>query len=174
MLAKNGVEAVAICFLHSYQDPADEIRMADILREVDAIEVHHACRTRLSRRSGEYERISTTALNAYIGPRTSKYVSNLETLLEHDGFGGRLLIMQSNGGLMSADTAKRVPVAMMESGPVGGVIAAARDQQPISATKTRSPSTWAAPPPRPAWCTAASRRSPKAITSAVTLTAIRP
>ncbi len=65
-------------------------------------------------------------LNAYIGPRTSKYISNLETLLENDGFGGRLLIMQSNGGLMSADTAKNVPVAMMESGPVGGVIAAAQ------------------------------------------------
>jgi N-methylhydantoinase A len=123
VLARNA-DAIAICFLHSYQDPADEIRMRDILRELDPskfITMSHE----IVRKSGEYERISTTTLNAYIGPRTSRYVSNLESLLAHDGFGGRLLIMQSNGGLMSANTAKRVPVAMMESGPVGGVIASA-------------------------------------------------
>jgi N-methylhydantoinase A len=124
VMARN-VDAIAICFLHSYQDPSDEIRMRDILRELDGskfITMSHE----IVRKSGEYERTSTTVLNAYIGPRTSKYVSNLETLLGRDGFGGRLLIMQSNGGLMSADSAKRVPVAMMESGPVGGVIAAAQ------------------------------------------------
>ena len=55
--------------------------MAEILREARRLEVHHARRTRLSRKSGEYERISTTVLNAYIGPRTSNYVSNLEDLL---------------------------------------------------------------------------------------------
>jgi N-methylhydantoinase A len=119
------VEAIAICFLHSYQDPADEKRMAEILHKLDGdkfITTSHE----ISRKSGEYERISTTVLNAYIGPRTSKYISNLQNLLGESGFAGRLLIMQSNGGLMSADTAKRVPVAMMESGPVGGVIAAAQ------------------------------------------------
>jgi N-methylhydantoinase A len=123
VLARN-VDAIAICFLHSYQDPSDEIRMRDILRAMDPtkfITMSHE----IVRKSGEYERTSTTVLNAYVGPRTSKYVSNLEGLLAKDGFGGRLLIMQSNGGLMSADSAKRVPVAMMESGPVGGVIAAA-------------------------------------------------
>lgn len=104
VLAKN-VDAVAICFLHSYQDPRDEIRMRDILRELDPskfVTISHE----IARKSGEYERISTTVLNAYVGPRTSKYVSNLEDLLGNDGFGGRLLIMQSNGGLMSADSAK--------------------------------------------------------------------
>jgi N-methylhydantoinase A len=124
LLARN-VDAIAICFLHSYQDPSDEIRMRDILRDIDGskfLTMSHE----IVRKSGEYERTSTTVLNAYIGPRTSKYVSNLESLLEQDGFVGRLLIMQSNGGLMSADSAKRVPVATMESGPVGGVIAAAQ------------------------------------------------
>jgi N-methylhydantoinase A len=119
------VDAIAICFLHSYQDPTDEARMAEIIRGMDGskfITTSHE----ISRKSGEYERISTAVLNAYIGPRTSKYISNLEGLLEDEGFEGRLLIMQSNGGLMSADSAKRVPVAMMESGPVGGVIAAAQ------------------------------------------------
>ena len=118
-------EAVAICFLHSYQDPADEARMGEILRNLDSskfVTMSHE----IVRKSGEYERTSTTVLNAYIGPKTSRYVSNLEQILQQDGFGGRLLIMQSNGGLMSADSAKRVPVAMMESGPVGGVIAAAQ------------------------------------------------
>jgi N-methylhydantoinase A len=73
----------------------------------------------------EYERTSTTVLNSYVGPRVSKYLSDLEGLLESFSFGGRLLIMQSNGGTMSPATAKRIPVAMMESGPVGGIIAAA-------------------------------------------------
>ena len=119
------VEAIAICFLHSYQNPADETRMAEILRALDDSKFITAS-YEIARKSGEYERTSTTVLNAYIGPKTSRYVSNLERLLEQDGFAGRLLIMQSNGGLMSADAAKRVPVAMMESGPVGGVIAAAQ------------------------------------------------
>ena len=124
LVLASDADAIAICFLHSYKDPTDEIRMGDILRELDGskfITMSHE----IVRRSGEYERISTTALNAYIGPRTSKYLSNLETFLGKDGFDGRLLIMQSNGGLMSVDSAKRVPVAMMESGPVGGVIASA-------------------------------------------------
>lgn len=118
-------DAIAVCFLHSYQDPTDEARMGDILRGLDSskfVSLSHE----IARKSGEYERTSTTVMNAYIGPRSRDYIGNLEQLLEKDGFDGRLLIMQSNGGLMSADTAKRVPVAMMESGPVGGVIAAAQ------------------------------------------------
>jgi N-methylhydantoinase A len=117
-------EAVAICFLHSYQNPADEIRMGELLRKASSklfITMSHD----IARRYGEYERMSTTVLNAYVGPRTSQYVSQLEQLLERDGFRGRLLIMQSNGGLMAAQQAKRLPVWMMESGPVGGVIASA-------------------------------------------------
>jgi len=121
----SGAEAVAICFLHSYQDPTDEARMGEIMRSTSG-STFVTSSHEIARRSGEYERTSTTVMNAYIGPRTSKYISNLEHLLQDDGFGGRLLIMQSNGGLMSAGAAKQVPVAMMESGPVGGVIAAAQ------------------------------------------------
>lgn len=124
-VVESKAESVAICFLHSYEDPTDESRMAELLRRLNRsmfVSVSHE----IARKSGEYERMSTTVLNAYIGPKTSKYISNLEQLLEIDGFRGRLLIMQSNGGLMSAATAKQVPVAMMESGPVGGVIAAAQ------------------------------------------------
>ena len=118
-------QAVAVCFLHSYENPDDEIRMGNLLNKFcksKFVTLSHE----ISRKYGEYERMSTTVLNAYIGPKTSSYLRELENLLSNDGFQGRLLIMQSNGGLMSANMAKRIPVAMMESGPVGGVIAAAQ------------------------------------------------
>jgi N-methylhydantoinase A len=73
----------------------------------------------------EYERLSTTVVNAYIGPKVGGYVRNLQTRLEGLGFEGDLAIMQSNGGVMRPEAAIRRPVMMMESGPVGGVIAAA-------------------------------------------------
>src|SRR5205814_2197211 len=68
----------------------------------------------------EYERTSTTVMNAYIGPETSAYVGSMDERLRADDFDGRFLIMQSNGGVMSPAKAKKLPVAMMESGPVGG------------------------------------------------------
>jgi N-methylhydantoinase A len=69
----------------------------------------------------EYERTSTTALNAYVGPIVVKYLNNLEKSLGEKGFKGKMLMMQSNGGAMSIETTKKMPVAMMESGPVSGV-----------------------------------------------------
>lgn len=124
-IGKSGAEAVAVCFLHSYENPADEERMAAMLAALPT-PVFVTASHEISRRYGEYERMSTTVLNAYVGPRTSRYIASLEDRLGAAGFRGKLLIMQSNGGLMSAETAKRVPVTMMESGPVGGVIAAAK------------------------------------------------
>jgi N-methylhydantoinase A len=124
-IARAGAEAVAVCFLHSYIDPSDEARMRQLLEErlgSAFITASHE----ITRRSGEYERMSTTVLNAYIGPRSRGYLSHIEDLLEDLAFTGQLLIMQSNGGLMSARTAQSTPVAMMESGPVGGVMAAAQ------------------------------------------------
>jgi N-methylhydantoinase A len=73
----------------------------------------------------EYERTSTTVLNAYVGPIVSRYLVSLEKRLSESGFHGTFRVMQSNGGVMSAETAKKMPVTMMESGPVAGVIAAA-------------------------------------------------
>jgi N-methylhydantoinase A len=78
------------------------------------------------REYGEYERTSTTVLNAYIGPRIRTYLDELERRLRGDGFTGELLIMQSNGGVMAPAVAMTLPVATLESGPVGGFIAAAR------------------------------------------------
>jgi N-methylhydantoinase A len=121
---ESGAEAVAVCFLHSYVDPVHEIEMGRVLRDALAgayVSLSHE----IVREYREYERTSTTVMNAYIGPKTSSYVGSMRERLEADAFAGRFLIMQSNGGVMSPDTARTLPVAMMESGPVGGVIAAA-------------------------------------------------
>lgn len=120
-----GVEAVAVCFLHSYADPEHEQLMGRVLRALVPA-AHVSLSNEIVREYREYERMSTTALNSYVGPRAAEYISQLERGLAERSFTGRFLIMQSNGGVMSPETAKRVPVAMMESGPVGGVIAAAQ------------------------------------------------
>src|SRR5207237_7001736 len=86
------------------------------------------------REYGEYERISTTVLNSYIGPTVSAYLEGLERMLHDQSFRGTLWVMQSNGGVMSSPLARRLPVAMLEAGPVGGFIAAAR-----TAAALRSP-----------------------------------
>jgi N-methylhydantoinase A len=119
-----GAEAVAVCFLHSYADPRHELEAGRILRSMlDGVYV--SLSHEIVREYREYERTSTTVMNAYIGPRTSEYVGRMQSRLTEDGFSGRFLIMQSSGGVMSPEQAKTLPVAMMESGPVGGVIAAA-------------------------------------------------
>jgi N-methylhydantoinase A len=119
-----GIEAVAVCLIHSWANPDHEVAAGEILRARSPA-AFSSLSHEILREYREYERISTTVLNAYVGPRVSRYLNDLETLLASLGFGGQLLIMQSNGGSMSPATAKRVPVATMESGPVGGIIAAA-------------------------------------------------
>ena len=117
----DGCEAAAVCFLHSWANPTHEQRMGEVLPGDVYVSLSHE----ILREYREYERTSTTVLNAYIGPRVSRYLQQLEDLLRSMGFDGQLHIMQSNGGIMSPATAKKIPVAMMESGPVGGIIAAA-------------------------------------------------
>ena len=123
-LPELGIEAVAVCLIHAWSNPAHEIEVGKLVREL-APAAHTSLSHEILREYREYERMSTTVLNAYVGPRVSKYLQDLENLLKGFGFGGQLLIMQSNGGSMSPATAKKIPVATMESGPVGGIIAAA-------------------------------------------------
>jgi N-methylhydantoinase A len=123
-VAKVDPEAVAVCFLHSYVNPDHETVMGEALQRVlptTYISLSHE----ILREYREYERTSTTVVNAYLGPKVTRYIVGLEKLLDSLGFRGSLLIMQSNGGVMSPGMAKRIPVAMMESGPVGGIIASA-------------------------------------------------
>lgn len=120
-----GVDAIAVCFLHSWANPRHEELMGEIIREY-LPDAYLSLSHQVLREYREYERTSTTVINSYIGPVVSRYLDGLEELLESMAFKGRLLIMQSNGGVMSPTTAKSLPVAMMESGPVGGIIAGAQ------------------------------------------------
>ncbi|MAF48409.1 MAG: hydantoinase/oxoprolinase family protein [Rhodospirillales bacterium] len=127
---KAGVESVAVCFLHSYTNPGHERMVGEVLKE-RLPEIYVSLSHEVLREFREYERTSTTVVNSYIGPRVSGYVHNLEARLADVGFEGDLAIMQSNGGVMSPEVATRRPAAMMESGPVGGIIASAKIGQAL-------------------------------------------
>ena len=117
------VEAVAICLINSYANPAHEHAIAVALRaRAPGLEV--SVSADVLPRAGEYERTSTTAINAYVQPTVRRYIDSLAAQLHRDRIAGPLLIMQSGGGLMGAERAAREPVSMIESGPAAGVLAA--------------------------------------------------
>ncbi len=119
-----GVESIAVCLLHAYANPVHEERLGQLLRQ-QFPEAYVSLSHEILREFREYERTSTTVLNSYVGPLVSRYLVTLEKALGAAGFRGTFRVMQSNGGVMSAEMAKKMPVTMMESGPVAGVIAAA-------------------------------------------------
>jgi N-methylhydantoinase A len=124
-LRGTAVESIAVCFLHAYANPEHEQRAGEIIRrELPGryVSLSHE----ILREYREYERTSTTVVNSYIGPIVSRYIDVLESRLQERGFDGALWIMQSSGGVMAPQRAARRPVSMMESGPVGGIIAAAQ------------------------------------------------
>ncbi|WEX10776.1 hydantoinase/oxoprolinase family protein [Chelativorans sp. AA-79] len=120
-----GVEAVAVCLLHAYVNPEHERRIGAALRQRRPdlfITLSHE----ILREYREYERTSTTVLNAFVGPRVGGYLRRLDGYLRDASFGGKVHIMRSNGGVMSLRLAQEQPVSMMESGPVAGMIGAGR------------------------------------------------
>ena len=119
------VEAVAVCFLHAWANPDHERQMGELLRR-DLPQVFVTLSHEILREFREYERTSTAVLNAFVGPLASRYLAELDAPLRRRGFRGTLFMMQSSGGVMTAERAKLAPVAMMESGPAGGVIGAAQ------------------------------------------------
>src|SRR3954453_19979948 len=125
LFAAQRIEAVAVCLLHAYANPAHERRIGDILRAADPdrfVTLSHE----IVREYREYERTSTTAINAFVGPRVQGYLRRLEGFLRGEKFPGKINIMRSNGGVMSIALAQEQPVSMMESGPVAGMIGAGR------------------------------------------------
>src|SRR5215204_6516376 len=124
-LRADGVEAIAVCFLHSYLNPEHERTAGEIIRRAMP-DVYLSLSHQILREYREFERMSTTVVNAYIGPTVGGYVRRLKTSLGEIGFAGDLSIMRSNGGVMTPEVATERPVAMMESGPVGGIIASAQ------------------------------------------------
>ena len=115
-------DAVAICFLHSYANPAHEHRVADLLRAEDR-SLSVVCSSDVAPEWREYERTSTTAIAAYVAPIVESYLEELEKRTGERGMRGPLRVMQSNGGVMSAGSARRKPIQTLFSGPVGGTIA---------------------------------------------------
>ena len=119
-----GVEAVAICFLHAYANPDHEAAIANRVRELwpdVAVVASH----QITREWREYERTNTTVLSGYVQPIATRYIDSLERKLLHRGFRGEAVIMQSNGGVDTLEAARTHPITMLESGPASGVLGAA-------------------------------------------------
>lgn len=115
--------AIAICFLHSYINPAHEQAAKAALAEARP-EAFICTSSDVLPQFREYERFNTTALNAYIGPLMGQYLTRLKDGLQKKGFKRDLYIMTSNGGVSTSERAKQQPVATVLSGPAGGVAAA--------------------------------------------------
>jgi N-methylhydantoinase A len=114
-----GVEAVAVCFMNAFANPAHEEAAAALVREA-LPHAYLSVSTELLPSIRFYERVSTTALNAYVGPKLNHYLDQLVGRLKGIGFGGLLLIMQSNGGVISPQLARSKAALTLLSGPAGG------------------------------------------------------
>ncbi|MER1967703.1 hydantoinase/oxoprolinase family protein [Castellaniella sp. GW247-6E4] len=120
-----GIEAVAVAFLNAYLNSAHEQRAVEILQE-RLPRAYVTSGSALSREWYEYERTSTAAANAYVGPKMRHYVDMFDARLKQRAFGGTFYMMGSNGGVLSTERSVKEPIALVESGPVGGCIGAAR------------------------------------------------
>ena len=121
-LQELGVNSIAVCLLFSFVNPVHERRIGEIIREM-----YPAATVSLSSdilpQIREFERVSTTVVNAYVTPKLRKYLNNLQSLLAQSGFAGELFVMQSNGGIMDAAFSAEHGVEAILSGPAGGVVA---------------------------------------------------
>jgi 5-oxoprolinase (ATP-hydrolysing) len=123
-LMADGVEAIAICFLHAYRNPAHEREAAAIMRAAFP-DIAVSISSDVVAELWEYQRCNTTCANAYVQPLMDRYIARLERELRVRGFRGDLTFMHSAGGLLSAETARAFPIRMLESGPAGGGLATA-------------------------------------------------
>ena len=123
-LVARGVTTLAICLLHAYLNPAHEKRLAALVAEVApgvAVTLSHE----VSPTFREYERTSTTVVNAYVMTAVRAYLHGLQAALGRRGYAGRLFVMQSSGGVATGEAMERYPVRMIESGPAAGALMAA-------------------------------------------------
>jgi len=122
-LALQNVESLAVVFLFSFVNPRHEQRVREIAaEELPGVDVSLSCE--IMPRAPEFERTSTTLVNAFVGPKIKRYIGRLQERLRADGYTHDLLLMQSNGGLMTADYVARKPITVLGSGPAGGVVGA--------------------------------------------------
>ena len=123
-LAAAGVDAIAVCFLHAYKNPAHEQGARELIAKAHpgiAVSISSEVQPELR----EYERVSTTTANAYVQPLMARYVRHLVDALGKRGFRGRFHLTQSSGGLVAPEVAIRFPIRLLESGPAGGALASA-------------------------------------------------
>ncbi|MEQ8295310.1 MAG: hydantoinase/oxoprolinase family protein [Nitratireductor sp.] len=121
LFAKRGMDAVIIGFLFSFLNDEHEQRAKEIVSSV-LPDTYVCCSSEVVNSIREYERFSSTAMNAYIGPKTSAYLRKLEGRLRAAGVGGIIRIMQSNGGITTVEKSSELPIGLLMSGPAGGVI----------------------------------------------------
>ncbi|MGH7416662.1 MAG: hydantoinase/oxoprolinase N-terminal domain-containing protein, partial [Candidatus Rokuibacteriota bacterium] len=122
-LRSRGVSSIAVCLLHAYANPAHERRVGEIIAEEApgaAVSLSHE----ISPVFREYERTSTTVVNAYVMTALRDYLRLLADEMKRRGYGGRLFVMQSSGGIATSETMERYPVRMIESGPAAGTLMA--------------------------------------------------
>ena len=121
MQAQN-VEAVAVCYLFSFLNPVHELRTAEIIAEL-APEMHVSLSHEVLPRVREFERLSTTLLDAFVTPGIQRYLQSLGTSLSEAQFAGDFFVMAANGGMVSIDLASRHGINLVLSGPAGGIVA---------------------------------------------------
>ena len=119
-LQSERIESVAVCFLHSYANPANEEGAAEAIRAARP-DLAVSLSSRVLPEIGEYGRVSTTAANAYVQPLMSRYLAELWDALKQRGTRGAFFVMSSSGGTLSLDLARQFPVRLVESGPAAGV-----------------------------------------------------
>jgi len=119
-LLDEGVEAIGVCFLWSFKDGKHERRVKEMIAEM-APNIFVSCSIDIAPKWGEYERVTATALNAYIGPVMARYLNNLDQQLKASGYHQPLQIAQCGGGSISIDKAMESPLLTLDSGPVSGV-----------------------------------------------------
>jgi N-methylhydantoinase A/oxoprolinase/acetone carboxylase beta subunit len=122
-LIDEGIQAVAVCFLHSFTNPDHEAAAVAWLQEA-LPGLSFSVSSEVAPEIREYERMSTTVCNAYVQPLTERYLLRLKQDLVDNGFDKQLYLMLSSGGITTVDTAARYPVRLIESGPAAGVLAA--------------------------------------------------
>ncbi|MER3449065.1 MAG: methylhydantoinase [Chloroflexota bacterium] len=123
-LVAAGVKAVAVCFLHSYANPAHERQAADIIKG-EAPQLWVSLSSEVAPEIREYDRFSTTVANVYVRPLVDRYLETLVRRVRGLGLGCEVLIMLSGGGVATVETARQFPIRLVESGPAAGALAAA-------------------------------------------------
>ena len=131
------IEALAVCFLHSYANPANEQSVRRLI-ESEFPDLYLSVSSEVSPFAKEFERWTTTTVNAYAQPMVDRYLHSLERGTAEMGFGGELFVMTSNGGMATPEIARRFPVRLIESGPVAGALMSAYHSRLIDQPKVLS------------------------------------